>query len=177
MRGNRIVGLAGRLDLALLDVNGHARKARIAAGVVSVKVAVDDDVDVLEAQVHAPEGLLHGRRTRPVTPARHFVDRSESGVEQEKGIGMPDDVAAHRNRLSRIAPVSRRHQEAKVDSLDGRPSGHVNPRSRASFSCVGRRRYPAPGVTVLQGACGGWPGWTLGSSVERSQPPRSAPAA
>ncbi len=98
--GQGEVDLAGGFELRLLNVDGNAGEFVVAARVVPVHVAVDDDVDVGRIDADVEERLAHRPPMGLVVVAHRVEDGRHAGIEQHVSLDVADHETGHEQWLT-----------------------------------------------------------------------------
>ena len=88
-------GPPGRLELSRLNRDGPASQLRVAAAMVEVEVAVDNQAHVLDADPRFSEGGLQGLAAGQIVSVDVGIG-PHPGVEQDPAVGVIDQVSQAR---------------------------------------------------------------------------------
>lgn len=91
-----MAALLGGFEFGFLYEDGSAGQKGIAAAVVEMQVAVDDEGDVVEGGSGRGQGLLQGAATRPVVGFGFEVGGADAGVEEEQSFVVSYEVGEDR---------------------------------------------------------------------------------
>ncbi len=151
--GEGVVGSACRFELGRLHDDAPPGECGVRAAVVEVQVAVDDDVDRVDAASRVPTGEIEGAPLRLVARLDVGVCSADPRVEDDGELGVGDELAVDGldpglagagldPGLAGAGLGSRSHEEAEVEPVDvvdaGQP-GHGNRSSRRSASMTGAK--------------------------------------
>src|SRR5439155_20733491 len=85
---DRVSELAGRVELAALRDDGHARERAVLTAVVEVEMGVHDRADILWLEVGGGERVTDVATYRPVAFIDPVVPGADAGVDEDDARGV-----------------------------------------------------------------------------------------